>query len=368
MINSIQLLRACAASSVVFYHSGYQINGVNTDFQGVSIFFVISGFIMTYISNTSPEYFFARRVIRIVPLYWMITFLYILTTNLGLTNPLYIFPVLKDWATRDPMQILNWISSQNGITNNENISNIIKSLLFIPYVNSSGNVHPVLGVGWSLNLEMYFYLIFSIFIIFNSKIAPLFVFFTILIIKFIIQYFNPENGLIIYSNNYIFYFDAGIFLYYIYNYYSNNQIKLKYINKLIIILSPVIISIFICSNIGIFKSSGDGEPLNLTDIILWSNPILIFCLTLFVDKYIKYDNIKNILLLGNASYALYLSHPIIVETSRTIGDKIIAANPKDNISALIILIAICVLFSIFIFKFIERPIIGWFKSRLFAEK
>jgi len=46
---------------------------------GVDLFFVISGFIMVYTSEplfgqkTSAATFFVRRVVRIVPLYWMIT-------------------------------------------------------------------------------------------------------------------------------------------------------------------------------------------------------------------------------------------------------------------------------------------------------
>ena len=77
----IQYLRGIAATIVVFYHTG-----VNTpDFawplslprgagsSGVDIFFVISGFIMTYITSVKPVplgSFVKHRLIRVVPLYW----------------------------------------------------------------------------------------------------------------------------------------------------------------------------------------------------------------------------------------------------------------------------------------------------------
>src|SRR4029434_7909282 len=39
---------------------------------------------------------------------------------------------------------------------------LLKSLLFIPFVKSNGLVHPVLFVGWTLNYEMFFYALFTI--------------------------------------------------------------------------------------------------------------------------------------------------------------------------------------------------------------
>jgi peptidoglycan/LPS O-acetylase OafA/YrhL len=84
MILNIQLLRGLAALAVVFYHTAFILYGnVHTDFQGVCIFFVISGFIMTYIIHTRPEHFLLRRVVRIVPLYWIITLIYFFEINLG---------------------------------------------------------------------------------------------------------------------------------------------------------------------------------------------------------------------------------------------------------------------------------------------
>ena len=83
---SIQALRAIAAL-LVFW--GHAINAVTAqvaaDFPhlygrfGVDIFFVISGFVMVYSSESlfgrpgAPIKFFARRIARIVPLYWAAT-------------------------------------------------------------------------------------------------------------------------------------------------------------------------------------------------------------------------------------------------------------------------------------------------------
>ena len=74
MLNSVQYLRAMAALLVVGYHiNSYQVYLMS----GVDIFFVISGFIMWQSTRggTSPRQFLTNRLIRIVPLYWLVTFL-----------------------------------------------------------------------------------------------------------------------------------------------------------------------------------------------------------------------------------------------------------------------------------------------------
>src|SRR5688572_15744145 len=41
-------------------------------------------------------------------------------------------------------------------------SELVKSLLFFPFVKSNGNVHPLLYLGWTLNYEMLFYGLFAL--------------------------------------------------------------------------------------------------------------------------------------------------------------------------------------------------------------
>ncbi len=131
---SIQYLRAIAALMVVGHHSFttglVDFNG-NTAWLagGVDIFFVISGFIMvqsTIGKGYSPTQFYARRIIRIVPIYWIATMAMMMTIQ---------------W---------DWIEAA-------------KSFLFIPYLNPQSNAFmPLLQPGWTLNFEMFFYLIFGL--------------------------------------------------------------------------------------------------------------------------------------------------------------------------------------------------------------
>lgn len=156
LLVSIQSLRGIAALLVVLAHAlrsaGLTFHGHTSalagffhlrDFGtiGVDIFFVISGFIMVYVNHDAfgrPRAsmdFIVRRLIRICPLYWLLTALLVLL--------LYFAP-----------QGFNTLRFQPA--------HVVRSFLFIPTTNSAGEFFPVLIVGWTLSYEMYFYAIFAL--------------------------------------------------------------------------------------------------------------------------------------------------------------------------------------------------------------
>lgn len=140
---------------------------------GVDVFFVISGFIMIYAhfddfgkSGASQRFLF-KRLVRIVPNYWFLTAV--------ATLVIFLAPQL----------------SQHG--REVDVPWIMASFLFIPWTSSTGIPLPVLGLGWTLNYEMYFYLIFSIALLLprSAAVPAIAVFFTLSIA---LGYLVDRNG------------------------------------------------------------------------------------------------------------------------------------------------------------------------------
>jgi peptidoglycan/LPS O-acetylase OafA/YrhL len=74
LIFNLQIVRAFAAIGVVIYHIEFHFRpDLHTDFLGVATFFVLSGFIMCFITRDGSDDFLINRLIRIVPLYWLMT-------------------------------------------------------------------------------------------------------------------------------------------------------------------------------------------------------------------------------------------------------------------------------------------------------
>jgi exopolysaccharide production protein ExoZ len=145
-LSSIQYLRAMAALMVVLHHVLQQYAAFTRMLPteslqaGVDLFFVISGFIMVFVTagrNRVPTQFFAMRIVRIVPVYWF----YILAAA-GL---LCVAPSLFH-------------------RNELSFRHVFLSLFFIPHTVAAdpGNVSPLVKQGWTLDFEMFFYSLFAI--------------------------------------------------------------------------------------------------------------------------------------------------------------------------------------------------------------
>jgi exopolysaccharide production protein ExoZ len=115
---------------------------------GVDVFFVISGFIMwvvTYRRTISPGGFLLRRVQRIVPLYWGVT---LLVAAAAIAAP-WLFPAMRP-----------------------STGHIVQSLLFAPHRDPAGLIAPLVVPGWTLNYEMFFYLLFAAALLAPARIRP----------------------------------------------------------------------------------------------------------------------------------------------------------------------------------------------------
>ncbi|WP_349437366.1 acyltransferase [Pararhizobium sp. A13] len=188
-IYGIQYLRAFAALAVVVFHAAEKTgHHFAIGAAGVDIFFVISGFIMWVISDRralTPAGFLYERVRRIGPIYWMATMVMVAGGILGL------FPNLM-------------LTAQH----------IVASLFFIPVRSpSSGEIWPVLVQGWTLNFEMFFYLIFalSLFLERRWRLVAVAAVFTALVLSGLVM--NLQNSIFLtYTRPIMLEFIAGMFI------------------------------------------------------------------------------------------------------------------------------------------------------------
>ena len=151
--DGVQALRAMAAVAVAFLHVADEAGAlVGTPARapygivdalpleaGVDLFFVISGFVMVWASwngfgrAASVGPFVWRRLLRIAPLYWLLT---AATAAVSLAAPGLISDGARDgWGY------------------------VAASVAFLPWRRADGFVQPVLRLGWTLEYEMLFYLI-----------------------------------------------------------------------------------------------------------------------------------------------------------------------------------------------------------------
>jgi exopolysaccharide production protein ExoZ len=143
MLYNLQCLRFFSAAAVALFH----ILGKNhTDIQfpigqvGVDIFFVISGFIMVFITEKREQSggdFFLHRLTRVAPPYWFVTLI--------LATGLFFIPSAFSES------VFSW-------------PQLVTSLLFWPYPHYpiSDEAYPLYSPGWTLNYEFFFYTIFAV--------------------------------------------------------------------------------------------------------------------------------------------------------------------------------------------------------------
>lgn len=84
-LNSVHFLRFVAALAVVLHHATTIFGSkILVGASGVDVFFVISGIVigLTISNGNSPTQFALKRVIRVLPLYWLSTAIYVLLTYL----------------------------------------------------------------------------------------------------------------------------------------------------------------------------------------------------------------------------------------------------------------------------------------------
>jgi exopolysaccharide production protein ExoZ len=317
-LNGIQMLRGLAALAVAIYHIQLlaEKNGVTNQiivnnisknlYVGVDIFFVISGFIMakTVVGNDiSGLEFMRRRIIRIVPLYWLLTFFLFFSIN----------------VISNVMQISSYSYGQ-----------LLASLFFssdIFYMSV-----PIIDQGWTLEYEMLFYILISICLIFTRKHNALVLTGITLMLIYLLG-----------ANQMFLEFIVGITVYYI-----NRFVNLKeWLFKLIAIFAVLIFLLLFSMDY-----SSDNR------VLIYGLPC---ALMLLACANINLTPTNRLVVLGEISYSLYLSQSLLLFWF--VKGSVLITNQLLQFYCLFLLIPIsCVVIAFFIHKFIEIPLTNLTKN------
>ncbi len=277
---SIQYLRGCAALMIVLIHLELQLHRVGYQGYwphflnaGVDIFFVISGFIMwiTTVKGMTTLEFYRRRILRIVPLYWLLTSVVLAT--------LIVSPSMVQTGRLDTLHVLG-------------------SYLFFPVIHPvEGVMQPLLIPGWTLNYEMFFYAIFGVGLALPT-LPRLIVVSTVLYGLATIQILTRITGptaLQFYTSDIIIEFAFGIALGWLYSSEAKFSGRFAWPCFLIGVVAVAIV--------------GGGTPRGL---YVGVPALLVVAGAVMIERLHGVPNIHSLHLVGNASYSLYLSHTIVL--------------------------------------------------------
>lgn len=359
-IKSLQVMRGIAALIVVMFHYNYFLkegsaySGIyNSLFSwgviGVDIFFVISGFIMIYTTTNlthgfaSFKKFLLNRLFRILPVYY--------------------FGLLVAFFIGGAMSIFHY---------HEKVENIISALTFTVYRN---DITPhyiddagLYNVRWTLNYEMYFYIVFSVCMFFRFRllalaawaltavvIVPALSGFTPTLNTHGYQFEKPLYGLL--TNPLILEFLIGVVCAYAFialkkYHYS---LKINFLFSAIAVLSTVYL---ICGLI-----NGYVFAVHLPSTIIVGVFLFSLCMAEpLIKKYIPDFLVK----LGDISFSLYLLHTLVgIFLFKKIGN--LYSGDAYKILVVVIAVMVSIIAAYFSHKYIEVKFVNYLKRKMSSK-
>jgi len=324
---NLQAIRAIAAVQVMVFHTPFwRPHFLSQTPWGVDLFFVLPGFIISYSAGTSLSLFIVKRISRLVPMYWLMTFI------------TFIASALLPSFFKNTRPIL---------------SHLFLSLGFIPFHKSEKIMAPVLHVGWTINYEFFFYVIFGFAMYLSLRNPRWIALITIVFLVILgIKFGSISDILNFYCNPLIIEFALGILIYEIWRRQNDGRLP-----NIPMIAWTLIGSGALC--IIVFAPLSRDPWIQLVDHGLPS--FLIVLSGVELDQYVRCP--RFIRTIGDASYSLYLIHYHILMLPLTLIAPEKKLTPLTFVVSLIVWILI-VQISILIYRYIEKPIIEFTRKFL----
>ncbi|WP_192821895.1 acyltransferase [Rufibacter sp. LB8] len=311
----LQVLRGVAVVLVVHFHAieaqTLYLDSSNHSWQegfvhlktfgavGVDLFFVISGFIIVYTSRRYLQRgaggeFFLKRLLRIVPLYWLVT---------GLV-------LVSQWALKQPVA---------GVE-------VWKSLLFFPFFDEERFIMPVLAVGWTLSFELLFYLLTALLLFSKSRHYMLWVILLLLLAISAGWWFpSPESWLVFATNPMLYEFVYGtvIGLLYLKTSQQKGFTSGLFPKRLVLVGAVGFLATLLVGyeHMGFLAATLSGEGAFMR-ALLWGLPsafVVAGCVFLETSQVITVP--RFLLALGDASFSIYLMHTFPIKALTVFWNK-----------------------------------------------
>jgi exopolysaccharide production protein ExoZ len=318
---NIELLRFIAALAVVYFHAvgtlragGFSEIGPNPLTElgaaGVDVFFVISGFVI-FLSltrkNRTPIEFARDRLIRLVPAYWILTVSQIVV--------LASIAILR--GTEVPFDF-SWT---------------IQSLFFLS--QPVGNSVPIISQGWSLEIEMLFYLLVAVGLVIKNSVANI-LFPAVALVSLVGFGLLPDLAL-----EFIF----GGLLGYLYT-------RIKFPAPVAIGAGVIGIILFVAP---VILGAGDAPRW-----VTWGIPSILVVFSAINLPQLEWKILPT---LGAASYPVYLLHMIVINIVSPI-ISIFGSSTAMFFFALVACLILSQALGIFFDKLIDKPISRFLKARI----
>lgn len=358
-IGSVQVLRGLAALAVVFSHTqqdmaaamlksggAFALSFLLPWGAGVDLFFVISGFIMVYASQDlfgqrhAARDFLTRRLIRIAPLYWIFATLFLV------------------------VQIVTMKAGSKALVAPQDI---IASYLFFPTdAFADGFARPFFTLGWTLNYEMFFYVVFASLLIFPRAIAALGVVSLLTIGVLAGAAIAPQSvAIAFWTQPIVLEFGLGALI----AFALVEGARLPRSVALALIGGGV--ALLLRDFLGSAAQPLDWiAPNGFGRLLAWGVPAAMIVTGCVLGRFsaaratLPARAMAAGVKLGDASYALYLIHPFVVVLMRK---AMLASGTVSTLgpwAAVAITLAASVVAALIVHRWLEKPLIRWLRAHL----
>jgi peptidoglycan/LPS O-acetylase OafA/YrhL len=344
---TIQYLRGLGALVVVLYHSVSQLQRFQPTLAwpewgalAVDAFLVISGFAMWHMISLrpfTPAGFYRNRLLRIVPFYWAMTSVVVAV-----------------------MLIAPWLLSSSHF----DAAHVLASYFFVPWLHpvEHGMILPVLIPGWTLQFDFPFYLLVGLclFLPARFRLAALLVpLLTLAVLPAFVH--SNATAFVFYTQPIVLELASGVLL----GWLLWRGVRVPAPIALACVIASIAVLPLLPSPTNVVPQIGAYRQMLEREIfyLIPAFALVGGCVFFETARPLRHT-IKALLVLGDVSYALYLSHPLVLPAVTRVWKMLgLVQNGAANIAYLAIAMAVSIAAAYVCYVCIERPL-----TRMFSGK